>query len=85
VLLEYCLPFVRVGGLFLAMKGLNIAQEARDSAKALRVLGGRIVEIRTFVLPGTEITRNIVVVEKERQTPDAYPRKSGNPSREPIH
>jgi 16S rRNA (guanine527-N7)-methyltransferase len=85
VLLEYCLPFVRVGGLFLAMKGPDIAEEARDSVKALRVLGGRIVEIRTFVLPGTEITRNIAIVEKERPTPDAYPRKSGNPSREPIH
>jgi 16S rRNA (guanine527-N7)-methyltransferase len=84
VLMEFCLPFVRVGGLFLAMKGPDIAGEASDSAKALRILGGRIADIRTFVLPGTDMSRNIVVVEKERPTPEAYPRKSGKPSREPL-
>lgn len=84
VLMEYCLPFVRVGGLFLAMKGSGLNEEARGAERAVRILGGRIVEIRTFFLPGTDMARSIVVVEKEKPTPGAYPRKSGKPSREPI-
>lgn len=84
VLLEYCLPFVRIGGLFLAMKGTDMKEEANASGRALQVLGGRIVEIRSFLLPGTDMERNIVVVEKIKPTPKGYPRKSGRPSREPI-
>jgi len=84
VLLEYCLPFVRIGGLFLAMKGPGAAEETSAASEALRLLGGRIVEIRSFLLPGTDMERNIIVVEKIGPTPKGYPRKSGKPSKEPI-
>ena len=84
VLLEYCLPYVRKGGIFLAMKGPGADGEAASSERALKILGGRIVEIRSFLLPGTDMERNLVVVEKIAPTPKGYPRKSGKPSREPL-
>lgn len=84
VLLEYCLPFVKPGGLFLAMKGPGASEEAEQSAHALEVLGGRIVGINRFFLPGTDMERNIVVVKKNGRTPKGYPRKSGKPGKQPL-
>lgn len=84
VLLEYCLPFVKPGGIFLAMKGPGAQEEAAASEKALQVLGGRIVEIRSLVLPDTDIERNLVIVKKTGRTPKGYPRKSGKPSKAPL-
>ncbi len=83
VLLEYCLPFVRTGGIFVAMKG-SIGQEAADAKKALDILGGSIEEIKEFTLPGSDMKRTIVIVRKLRQTPTKYPRKAGKPSKEPL-
>jgi 16S rRNA (guanine527-N7)-methyltransferase len=84
VLCEYILPFVRVGGLFMAMKGKNIQDELDASTKAVSVLGGNIISNKNFLLPFEEIERNIVFIEKIRHTPTKYPRKSGKPSRTPI-
>ena len=84
VLLEYCLPFVKPGGIFLAMKEPGAQEEAAASEKALQVLGGRIVEIRSFLLPDTDMERNLVVVRKTGRTPKGYPRKSGKPAKAPI-
>ena len=84
VLLEYCLPFVKPGGLFLAMKGPGAREEAEGAAHALAVLGGRIVDIRTFLLPGTDMERNVIVVKKTGRTPKGYPRKSGKPGKQPL-
>jgi 16S rRNA (guanine527-N7)-methyltransferase len=84
VLLEYCLPLVKPGGVFLAMKGPGATEEAEQSTRALEVLGGRIVEIRRFFLPGTEMERQIVVVKKTGRTPKGYPRKSGKPGKQPL-
>lgn len=83
VLLEYCLPFVKVGGCFIAMKGSNL-EEVENSHKALEVLGGKIEEIKELNLPFSDIKRNIVIVKKLRQTPTRYPRKAGKPSKEPL-
>jgi 16S rRNA (guanine527-N7)-methyltransferase len=83
VLLEYCLPFVKVNGIFIAMKG-SCADEIGHSGKALELLGGRIEEIKEFTLPESDIKRNIIVVRKLRQTPTKYPRKAGKPSKEPL-
>lgn len=82
VLLEYCLPLVKTGGIFLAMKGGG--SEVTDSEKALNILGGRIEEVKEFSLPGSDMKRNIIVVRKLRQTPTKYPRKAGKPSKEPL-
>lgn len=83
VLIEYCLPFVKVGGIFIAMKGSNI-EEVQNSKKALQVLGGEIQEIKEITLPFSDIKRNIIVIKKLRQTSTKYPRKAGKPSREPL-
>lgn len=83
VLLEYCLPFVRTGGVFIAMKGSS-TEEISMSEKALKILGGKIEEVKEFTLPDTDIKRSIVIVRKLRQTPTKYPRKAGKPSKEPL-
>lgn len=83
VLLEYCLPFVKTGGLFIAMKGSN-TEEIENAAKALEILGGKIEGIKEFTLPFSDIKRNVILVKKLRQTPTKYPRKAGKPSKEPL-
>ncbi|MDP4091934.1 MAG: 16S rRNA (guanine(527)-N(7))-methyltransferase RsmG [Bacillota bacterium] len=83
VLLEYCLPFVKTGGRFIAMKGNNI-EETEASEKALNVLGGEIEEIGETILPFGDMKRNIIIIRKLRQTPTKYPRKAGKPSKEPL-
>ncbi len=84
VLLEYCLPFVKVGGLFMAMKGPDVKEELQESQKALEVLGGELIETKSFSLPYGNYERCVVVVRKCRHTPSAYPRKSGKPTKLPI-
>lgn len=83
VLLEYMLPFVKVGGKCICMKGSNI-KELDEAKKALEILGGKVVEIEEFCLPNTEIKRNNIIIEKIRKTPQKYPRKAGKPGKEPI-
>lgn len=83
VLLEYCLPFVKVGGIFICMKGNNI-EEIKETEKALEVLGGRIEKIENVYLPSTDIERNIIIVKKIKSTSKEYPRKAGLPSKQPI-
>lgn len=84
VLSELCLPLVKVGGAFIAMKGAA-AQEELDSGKhAVQVLGGEVKQISTFQLPMEESERNILYIEKRRKTPKKYPRKPGMPNKAPI-
>lgn len=83
VLLEYCLPFVKIGGVFVAMKGSNI-DELDDSKDALNILGGKIIDVKEFFLPDSDYKRNIVLVEKIRRTPKKYPRKAGKPKKDPL-
>jgi len=83
VLLEYCLPFVKINGIFIAMKGSN-TEEFDNCSKALDILGGKIEKIEKMVLPFTNIERNVIVVRKFRHTPTGYPRKAGSPAKEPL-
>jgi len=83
VLLEYCLPFVETGGIFIAMKGSS-TEEVDASKKALAELGGEIENVIETTLPLSDIKRNIILIRKLRQTPTKYPRKAGKPSKEPI-
>ncbi len=83
VLLEYCMPLVRTGGIFIAMKGSSIS-DTDEAGKALNILGGTIEEVKEFYLPGSDMKRNIIVIRKLRQTPTKYPRKAGKPSKEPL-
>ncbi|MFA6308491.1 MAG: 16S rRNA (guanine(527)-N(7))-methyltransferase RsmG [Clostridia bacterium] len=83
VLLEYCLPFVKIGGIFIAMKTSN-NEEMENSKKALEILGGEIEKINDITLPSSSIKRSIIVVGKKRATPAQYPRKAGKASKGPI-
>jgi 16S rRNA (guanine527-N7)-methyltransferase len=83
-LLEYLLPFVRVGGICVAMKGITAQQEARDSAKALKALGGEIDRIERFHLPGIDMPHHLVIIRKVAPTPSQYPRQAGMPAQKPL-
>lgn len=85
ILLEYMLPFVKLNGICICMKGSNIEEEIMMSKKALKELGGEIVKTDKFELPNTDILRNIIVIKKVKLTPNKYPRKAGTPSKDPIN
>ncbi|MCL5045960.1 MAG: 16S rRNA (guanine(527)-N(7))-methyltransferase RsmG [Actinobacteria bacterium] len=84
VLAELCLPLVKVGGAFLAMKGSGAAEEAETAREAIMELGGEAGEIRSSVLPFLGDRRGIVVIRKVRGTPPRFPRKPGTPGRKPL-
>lgn len=83
-LLELTLPFLRVGGWLLAQKGPAAAAEALASERALSVLGGRLHQLIPVEVPFLAEERIIVAVQKERETPDRYPRRPGVPARRPL-
>lgn len=83
VLLELTLPFLKVGGKLLAMKGMNELED-EDAKKALQVLGGKIVETKTYSVGDEFPERRVVIVEKIRKTPDAYPRRYAKISAKPL-
>ncbi len=84
VLSELCLPLVKIGGHFLGMKGANLPEEVRDGEKAVKLLGGKVKDIHSFVLPIEESERNIIVIDKVKETPKKFPRKPGTPNKSPI-
>jgi 16S rRNA (guanine527-N7)-methyltransferase len=81
---EYCLPYVKVGGKFVSYKSGEIDQEVEESKKAIEVLGGKIDNVDKFQLPGTDIGRSFVKIDKVKTTAKKYPRKAGLPAKEPI-
>ena len=82
-LAEFCLPLVRVGGRFIALKGASADQELAAAAGAIRKLGGRAVETRRFTLPAGD-ERALIFCEKISQTPPAYPRNGGKIAKSPL-
>ena len=84
VLCEYCLPLVRVGGIFAAMKGKQWEQELSVAGKAISKLGGELLETKKITLPGLTDERAIIFIAKKVPTPKAYPRKAGLPERVPL-
>ncbi len=82
VLCEYCLPFVKVGGCFLALKGRDAETEVENSEKALKILGGKVIKTEEVFWQGLE--HRVVVIEKICKTPSRFPRNAGKPSKEPI-
>lgn len=81
---EYCLPYVKVGGLFISYKSGKVREEAQQAEKAIHILGGKVKDILYFQLPDSEIDRSLVIIEKVKQTPARYPRKAGTPLKEPL-
>ena len=81
---EYCIAYVNKEGLFVPYKSGEIEEEIEQSKKAVHVLGGKIMDVVKFRLPGTEIGRSFVIIKKMQNTAKKYPRKAGLPSKEPI-
>ncbi len=81
---EYCLPFIKVGGYLLAYKGPGAEEEVKEAAKALKILGGSLVDIRETSMEEYGLDHRILVIKKVRNTPKAYPRKAGTPLKEPL-
>ena len=84
VLSEYLLPIIKVGGQAIGMKGSNVKEELVDGKNAIGVLGGKLSCVDEFALPDSDIFRNVVVIDKIKNTPGKFPRKAGVPSKEPI-
>lgn len=81
---EYMVPLTKIGGKCICMKGVNVEEEIAKSKNAIKILGGEIVKIEKLKLPEEKSDRNIIIINKQKNTPAKYPRKAGTPSREPI-
>lgn len=81
---EYCLPFVKQGGLFVSYKSEKVSAEIDAAANAITVLGGKLERQVEFTLPDSDIYRNLVIIKKQKATPKKYPRKAGLPTKEPL-
>jgi 16S rRNA (guanine527-N7)-methyltransferase len=84
ILIEYLLPFVRIGGQCVAMKGASAEREIQEAANALRTLGGQVAQIVPIHLPDVAEPHYLVIVNKVAPTPSDYPRKPGVPARKPL-
>lgn len=84
VLLEYTIPFVKVNGKIICLKGANVHKEIETAKNAVKILGGEIKNIDKFKLPETDYERNVLEIKKINNTPNKYPRKSGTPLKEPL-
>ena len=85
ILIEYMLPFVKVGGRCICMKSQEIEEELEEAKQAIELLGGKLERVDEIILPESDVKRKIIVIQKVRQTPIKYPRKPGTPTKEPIH
>lgn len=84
VLSEWCLPFLKQGGHFLALKGPLADEELRDARRAITVLGGKVEDVFEAEIPFTDLKHKIIIIKKVGQTPLKYPRKSGIATKTPI-
>lgn len=84
VLSELCLPLVKKGGQFVALKSSKGEEELEEAKFAISVLGGNVTETHTFELPEDAGERQMFIIDKKRQTPKKYPRKPGTPNKTPL-
>ena len=84
VLAELCLPYVKVGGFFLSMKGPDCEEEISAAARGIQILGGTLRPSYDYTIPGTDVHHRIVVVEKTAPTPSAYPRRWAKMQKAPL-
>lgn len=84
VLAEYCLPFVKIGGQFIAYKEDKVEQEVKRSQKAFEILGGRLLDIKKVKLSRFDIVRSLVYIDKVLPTPEKYPRRPGLAKKKPL-
>ena len=84
VLTEYCLPFVKKGGLFVSYKSADSDAEIQEGKKAISILGGKLTSVDKFQLPDSDLRRALVCIKKGKDTPKKYPRKAGTPAKLPL-
>ncbi|MBU5486396.1 16S rRNA (guanine(527)-N(7))-methyltransferase RsmG [Clostridium sp. MSJ-11] len=84
VLSEFCLPYVKVNGYFIAMKGPAVEEEIKNGTKAINILGGQIEDVIQLNIEGSDLKHNLVVIKKVKNTPAKYPRKAGTASKNPL-
>lgn len=84
VLSELCIPYVKVGGHFVAMKGPSVEEEIKDGKNAVSILGGKIEDIIKIEIENSDLNHNLVVIKKIKETPKIYPRKAGTAVKKPL-
>lgn len=84
VLCELCLPLVRVGGQFLAMKSVGSDEELRAAARAIRTLGGRVKRTVDYTIPTSDVRHRVIVIDKIAPTPERYPRAFAKIKKSPL-
>ncbi|GAA0123633.1 16S rRNA (guanine(527)-N(7))-methyltransferase RsmG [Clostridium faecium] len=84
VLSEFCLPYVKIEGYFVALKGPAIEEEMNDAKNALKILGGKVERIEEVTIEGSDLNHNLVVIKKIKETPKKYPRKAGMVTKNPL-
>ena len=84
LLSELCLPFVKPGGQFIAMKGPELSDELAEAEKGIRLLGGEVERVAEYPVPGTDLRHNAVLLRKIAETPKKYPRKWGQMKKQPL-
>lgn len=84
VLIEYLMPFVKLNGKCICMKGTEVEEEIENSKRGIQILGGDKIITDDFSIPNTDIERSIIIIEKNKLTDKKYPRKAGTPSKEPL-
>ena len=84
ILLEYLMPFVKIKGKCLCMKAVNTDEEIENSSNAIKILKGKVIDNKKFVIPNTDINRAIIEIEKIGPISNMYPRKAGMPSKNPL-
>ena len=84
ILCEYSLPFIKVGGYFIAMKGKEIDEELKEAEKAIKILGGEVVDKLLVEVPNSNIVHSLIICKKVSETPTKYPRQAGKPKKNPL-
>lgn len=83
-LLEYCMPFVKIGGYFIAMKGPDVQEELSNSQRAINILGGKVQDTQIFTLPQSDIQHSLIIIKKIKEISTKYPRAGGKPRSNPL-
>lgn len=84
LLCELCLPFVKVGGAFIAMKGPETEEELREAKRGIAMLGGKAERVEKYTIPGTDVTHSAVIIRKLSPTPARYPRRWAQIKSKPL-
>ena len=84
LLCELCLPLVKKGGVFIAMKGPDCAEELDDAKRAIKLLGGEVADVKKYLVPGTDVTHSAIIIRKTACTPAKYPRRWAQIKKQPL-